>query len=246
MPIHVADHGAVRLLTLDRPERKNALDQAHYRALSAMLAGAAADDAVHVAVLTGAGDVFCAGQDLQEMARLAAGETLDDGPADGFPLLLDQLVTFPKPLIAAVNGAGAGAGMTLLLHCDIVFVADRARLRVPFAELGVPPEAASSALLADRVGWQRAAELLFTARWVSAPEAVTIGLALACLPTAELLGEAMALAREIAGQNPSATRVAKELMLASRAERTRAARQREDAQFAALFRRGPQAAPGDV
>lgn len=238
MPLRVTDDGSVRLLTIDRPERKNALDQAHYRALAAALASAADDDGVHVVVVTGVGDAFSAGQDLQEMATLARGEALLDGPADGFPRLLEQLETFPKPLIAAVNGVGAGIGMTMLLHCDLVLVADSARLRVPFAELGVPPEAGSSALLADVVGWQHAAELLLTSRWVSGPEAVELCLALRCVPAASLLAEALALAGQIAGHPPFATRSAKQLMLAARGDRSRAARAREEALFAQLFAGG--------
>lgn len=236
--LHVTDHGAVRLLTIDRPERKNAFDQAHYRALASALADAADDDRVHVAVVTGVGDAFSAGQDLQEMALLARGEALPDGPADGFTRLLEQLESFPKPLVAAVNGVGTGIGMTMLLHCDLVLVADTARLRVPFAELGVPPEAGSSALLADLVGWQRAAELLLTARWISAVEAVEIGLALQCVPAAELSDTAMQLAQQIAAHSPFATRSTKQLMLAARGRRSVEARGREEALFAELFAGG--------
>lgn len=233
--IEVVDNAHVRLCTMQRPERRNAFDQEHYHALAAALAGAAADDAVHAVVITGSGTAFSAGQDLKEMAALADGSSA--GASDGFPRLLDQLDTFPKPLLASVNGDAVGIGMTMLLHCDIVLVASEARLRVPFSELGVPPEAGSSALLPDVVGWQQAAELLFTSRWVNGTEAVAMGLALRAHPREQLLAESLDLARRIAEQSPWAVQTAKRLMLAGRGDRSRAARRGEDAAFATLFGR---------
>ena len=159
----------VRLITIDRPERKNAFDQETYLGLAAALNDADSDDNVHVAVVTGGGTTFSAGQDLQEMAALAKGELTG---ATGFTVLLAVLEGMKKPLIAAVNGAAVGIGATMLLHCDLVYVSSSAGLRFPFAEMGVPPEAGASALLAEQVGRQVAAELLFTARWVGAADAV--------------------------------------------------------------------------
>ena len=221
------------MLTLDRPEARNAFDQALYRGLAVHLRSAAAADAVHVLVLTATGPAFSAGQDLNEMALLARGESLLGGAA-GFTELLEALEAFDKPLIAAVNGAATGIGATLLLHCDLVVMADIARLRMPFAELGVPPEAASSVLLPQRIGWQRAAELFFTARWVGADEAVDLGLALRVVTVDELLPMTMALALEIAGKNPAAVRIAKRLMLAARGDVTGPARARENHGFVEL------------
>lgn len=232
--IRVSIDQHVQLCTIDRPERRNAFDQEHYVALATALADAATDDDVHAVVITGTGGSFSAGQDRKEMAALAAGTST--GTHDGFPRLLDQLDTFPKPLLAAVNGDAVGIGLTMLLHCDIAVAAHDARLRVPFSELGVPPEAGSSALLADVVGWQQAAELLFTSRWLDGAEAVTLGLALRAVPRDEVLDHTMVIAHRIAGQSPWAVRTAKRLMLASRGDRSRAARRLEDAAFAELFR----------
>jgi enoyl-CoA hydratase/carnithine racemase len=234
--IHALDDGAVRTLQIDRGGRKNAFDQEQYHGLATTLQSAADDDAVHVVVVTGTGDAFSAGQDLAEMAELAAGTS--SGPATGFPSLLHELETFPKPLIAAVNGVAVGIGMTMLLHCDIVLVADTARMRVPFSELGVPPEAGSSVLFADVVGWQQAAELLFTSRWVTADEAVQMGLALRVFAAAELAGAAAALAEAIAARSPWAVQTAKRLLLEGRGTRVQDARSREDAAFGELFRSG--------
>ena len=234
--IDVSDEGAVRLLRIDRGGRKNAFDQAQYHGLADALRAAADDDAVHVVVLTGTGDAFSAGQDLAEMAELAAGTAT--GPSNGFPALLAALESFPKPLIAAVNGVAVGLGMTMLPHCDIVLVADTARLRVPFSELGVPPEAGSSVMFADVMGWQQAAELLFTSRWITADEAVQMGLALRVVPAAELAAAAAELAASIAGRSPWAVQTAKRLLLTGRGTRVQDARRREDAAFAELFRGG--------
>jgi len=115
----------VRVLTLDRPGALNAFDSALYRAAGAALDAARDDDRVKVAVLTGAGRAFSAGQDLDEMARLAAGEQVESG----FPLLLDALQRFDKPLVAAVNGPAVGIGFTMLPHCDLVLAAAGARFR---------------------------------------------------------------------------------------------------------------------
>ncbi|MSO58926.1 MAG: enoyl-CoA hydratase/isomerase family protein [Ilumatobacteraceae bacterium] len=233
--LQINHHGAVQVLTLDRPQARNAIDHGLYMEIGEALTAAANDDAVNVVVVTGAGPVFCAGQDLNEMAAVATGGVSFAG-GHGFPRMMDVLEGFPKPLIAAVNGAAAGIGLTMLLHFDIVFVGQSARLRVPFSELGVPPEAASSALLPERVGWQKAAELLFTSSWMSAQEAVQYGLALRLFADDALQAETLKMALHIASFNSRATRTAKELMLAARAGVSTAARRREDAAFSALFR----------
>jgi enoyl-CoA hydratase/carnithine racemase len=227
----VEDHGAVRLLTLDRPGALNAFDSPLYRAAGAALDAAREDDAVKVAVLTGAGRAFSAGQDLDEMARLAAGEAVESG----FPVLLEALQGFDKPLVAAVNGPAVGIGFTLLPHCDLVLASEGARFRTPFAELGVPPEAASSYLFPARMGWQRAAEVLFTSPWLSAEDAVACGIALRVVPAADLLAEALALASTVAAAPLPALRAIKSTMLAARADAVAAARAREEAAFAEVL-----------
>jgi enoyl-CoA hydratase/carnithine racemase len=238
MSVLVDDLDHVRTLTLHRPERRNAFNHEMYAELATALAAVAADAAVHCVVITGGDGCFSAGQDLKELAELASGGRPAGAPqANGFSLLLDELETFPKPLLAAVDGPAVGIGMTMLLHCDIVLVSDAARMRVPFSELGVPPEAGSSALLADRIGWQAASELLFTSKWIDGPEAVRLGLALRVVPAATLASEAAALAALIASQSPVATSIAKRLMLEARGSRATDARARENAQFVAVFAR---------
>ena len=233
--VRTTDEDAVRLVVLERPEARNAFDKALYLELSGALAAAAADPAVHVVVLTGSGGSFSAGQDLKEMAALVTGENADPEAAKGFRGLMDALCAFDKPLVAAVNGVGVGLGFTILAHCDLVLVAEDARLKVPFAELGVPAEAASSVLFPIRMGWQRAAEVLLTGKWVGAQEAVDAGIALRACPADALVGEAMALAKQIAGHPPDAVRAIKRLMLVTQAPLVAAAREREDAAFAELL-----------
>ena len=226
--------GTVRLVRFNRPEARNAFNFALYRAVTDAITDAATSNDVHVVVLTGTGSAFSAGQDLKEMAQLVTGEATPED-AKGFRGLLDAVQSFEKPLLAAVNGVGVGLGFTLLAHCDLVFMADDARLRVPFAELGVPPEAASSFLFPRTMGWQRAAHVLFTGAWMGADEAVAAGIALAHYPAALLLDETLAVAGAIAAAPIEAVMASKRLLLATRRPEVTAARGREDAAFAELL-----------
>jgi enoyl-CoA hydratase/carnithine racemase len=226
-----ADRPGVRVLTLNRPEALNAFDSPLYRALGAALRSAREDETVKVVVVTGAGRAFSSGQDLDEMARLAGGEAIDSG----FPVLLEALQAFDKPLVAVVNGAAVGIGFTMLPHCDIVLAADDARFRTPFAEMGVPPEAASSLLFPVTMGWQRAAEVLFTSPWLTADDAVACGIALRVVPSDELMDDALDLAGTIATAPLPALRAIKGTMLAARSDAVAAARAREEAAFADIL-----------
>jgi len=239
--LRVDDQDRVRLLTLDRPEALNAFNNALYDATAAALDAAAVDDEVAVVVITGTGRAFSAGQDLLEMAELAAGmattdpATTDGGAVSGFPGLLDALQGFPKPLMAAVNGLGLGIGFTLLAHCDLVLIAEGARLKTPFTSLGVAPEAASSVLFPIRMGWQQAARVLFTSDWISATEAVELGIALRVCPPETMLDEALELAGRIAAMPISLLVVTKRLMLDAQLPLVIEARRREDAAFATVM-----------
>jgi enoyl-CoA hydratase/carnithine racemase len=218
------DDGRVRTLTLNHPNRLNAFTPSSYRLLASELVAAASDDAVAVVLLKGAGRAFCSGVDLTELAAATDGGT-DFSAA--FAALLDALVTFPKPLVAAVHGAAVGIGFTLLLHCDVVLVAEDARLRAPFTRLGTAPEAGSSWLLPMVIGPQRAAELLLTSRWLEADEAVDWGLAARSCPPDALFDNAIELAHGIAGNAPAATRATKTLLRHGREDAVRAALSRE-------------------
>ncbi|MGO9029180.1 MAG: enoyl-CoA hydratase/isomerase family protein [Acidimicrobiales bacterium] len=232
--VDIEDGDGVRLIAFARPEVRNAFDLAMYRAVTDGLVGAAADDSIAAVVLTGRGSAFTAGQDLREMVAIASG-TADPEAGDGFPGLLDVVQSFGKPLLAAVHGAGVGLGFTILGHVDLVLLDETARLRAPFAEMGVPPEAASSLLLPTRMGWQRAASVLLASEWIDAAEAVESGMALRVVPEGTVLEETMALARRIASFPPRATQEIKRLMTAAHRDAIAAARAREESAFAALF-----------
>lgn len=230
----IDDRGAVRVIRFDRTEVLNAFDVGLYRGVTGALAEARADDSVHTVVLTGNGRAFSAGQDLQEMAALAQG-TAPEGAEHGFQGLLEELQSFDKPLLAAVNGVGLGIGFTLLAHCDLVLIAEGARLRVPFAEMGVAPEAASSYLFPQRMGWQRAAHVLFTGDWLSADQAVEYGIAFEVCPDDELLERTLALAERIASSPLASLRAIKQLMLDAEQPAIVEARRREEEAFATLL-----------
>jgi enoyl-CoA hydratase/carnithine racemase len=205
-----------------------------YHDVTHALRDADRDEAVGAVVLTGRGSAFSSGQDLGEMAALATG-TAAEGAGHGFVELLETLTQLAVPLLAAVNGVAVGLGFTLLAHCDLVLIDESARLRVPFAELGVPAEAASSVLFPARMGWQQAARVLLTADWVSAEEAVDLGMALRVCPEGTALTEAVALAGRIAAHPRPATRAITRLLRAGQLDLVRAANQREQNAFAQLL-----------
>jgi enoyl-CoA hydratase/carnithine racemase len=224
----------VRVITFDRPEVRNAFDTAMYLEVTDALRAADDDDALGAVVLTGRDPAFTSGQDLAEMAAIATG-TAVEGAGQGFVGLLDTVSTLSIPLLAAVNGVAVGLGFTILAHCDLVLVEASARLRVPFAELGVPPEAASSVLFPARMGWQQAARVLLTSDWVSATEAVELGLALKVCEDGTALAETVALAARIAGHSHAAIRAITTLMRDGQRDTVLAANRREQAAFARLL-----------
>src|SRR3954465_5519971 len=228
----VEDRERVRLLTFNRPGRANAFNEELYHAAADGLRAAATDDDVAVVVFTGAGKAFCAGTDLLEMAETVDGTAT---ARDGFPAFVDVLQEFPKPLMAAVNGAAVGLGFTMLAHCDIVFVSDRARLLAPFTNMGVAPEAASSYLLPRRMGRQRASVSLFTSDWISAEDAVATGLAVQQGRPEALVDETMELATRIASKSLPSLIATKRLLLDTEREGIVRARELENRAFAELL-----------
>ena len=224
----------VRLIAFNRPEMRNAFDTTMYLEVTEALRTADADEAIGAVVLTGRGTAFTSGQDLAEMAAIATG-TAVEGAGQGFMGLLDCICDISVPLLAAVNGVAVGLGFTVLAHCDLVLVDPAARLRVPFAELGVPLEAASSVLFPAAMGWQRAARVLLTSDWVSAPELVELGLALEVSAPGQVLDETVALATRIAGHPHAATRAITSLLRAARRDAVLEANRREQGAFARLL-----------
>jgi enoyl-CoA hydratase/carnithine racemase len=212
----------VRLITLNRPEKKNAFNNEMWRALREAILAAREDPGVAVVVLTGAGSDFSAGVDLGSF-----GENFE-GPHP-FESAIQALYAFDKPLLAAAQGVGVGFGATCLFHCDIVYVGESVRLRLPFVKLGLVPEAASSYTLQTVIGYQRAAELFFTAEWIDAAKAVETGIALRAFPDSELLDRTLDRAREIACFPVTALQATKRTLRAPHLDAIRAAHEAEQA-----------------
>ncbi len=229
----------VRLLTLNRPDKANAFNERLYHATAGALHEAADDDAVSVVVFTGAGRAFSGGVDIHEMTAVipdGAGAQVDRGEVGrGFDAFVNELASFPKPVVVAVNGAAVGIGFTMLLHCDIVLVSELARLRAPFTSMGVAPEAASSYLLSRRVGRQQAALALFTSDWISPADAVAHGLAVAVCTPDRLVAEATELAARIARHPLPSLMATKRLVIDAEQAGIERARMLEGQEFAALL-----------
>ncbi|MFM4805191.1 enoyl-CoA hydratase [Aeromonas bivalvium] len=205
--ILVEQQDGLLTLTLNRPDKRNALNTAMYRALTEALRQATADDAIHALLIQGQPDCFTAGNDLADfMGKQSL--TADD------PILqfLHTLADFPKPVIAAVAGPAVGIGTTLLLHCDLVYLGDNARLQLPFVELGLVPEFASSLLLPRAVGHLKASELLLLAEAIDAGEALRLGLANRVLAADELLPFALTQGLTLAAKPPKALQRSKALL----------------------------------
>lgn len=197
----------VLTLTLNRPAKKNAFSREQWAAFADALAGAQADRGVAVVVLTGAGGNFSSGTDLTEFA--------DADAEHPFARCAGVVCGFDKPLIGAATGIAVGGGATLLLHCDVLYAGEGLRMRFPFVGLGLVPEFASSYRLQAAIGPRRAAELLFTAEWITAARALETGIATAVLPDAVLLAHAQTKAREIAAWPVSALQETKRTLLAA-------------------------------
>jgi enoyl-CoA hydratase/carnithine racemase len=225
------DDEGVLLVTLNRPEKKNAFHDPQWDGLRDALCEAREDARVAVMVVTGAGEDFSAGQDLTAFGQ--ASEPRADGHPNGYHGCMEALAAFDKPLLAAAKGVGVGIGATFLFHCDIVYVGESVRLRLPFVSLGLVPEGASSYLLQQVVGSQRAAELFYTAEWIDAGQAVKLGMAAGVFPDAQLLEATLATAGEIAGHPVSALQATKRTLLRAHRDDIRAAFEAEDAGMAA-------------
>src|SRR5580700_9300767 len=179
--------GGVMTLTLARADKKNALSNAMYSAMSDGLERAEKDPSVRVVLFQGDGDSFTAGNDLADFSAQANGEDTAESQAHRF---ISNLGKATRPLVAAVQGNAVGVGTTMLLHCDLVFLADTAKLMTPFVNLALVPEAASSWLLPARIGHVRAYAMFALGEPLDAATALACGLANAVVPAAELRAKA--------------------------------------------------------
>jgi len=207
MSIKTATLNGVATIEIARPEKKNAITVDMYAAMAAALRNANADAAVRSVLITGQPGIFTSGNDLEDfMQRPKQGM---DSPVFQF---MKALATCEKPVIAAVTGAAIGIGTTMLLHCDLVYVSDEARLAMPFTSLGLVPEFASSLVLPQLVGHVKAAEKLLLGDPFTPQDAVDLGLANALLPAGELMPHARRIAERFNALPPGAVRDSKKLM----------------------------------
>jgi enoyl-CoA hydratase/carnithine racemase len=228
------DANRVRTLTLNRPEALNAFNEALYQETAEALTVAADDPEVAVVLLTGAGRAFSAGNDLKEMqARITDPQLAGQG--SHFITMIDELSRFPKPLICAVNGVGVGIGTTILGYADLAFMSSTARLKCPFTSLGVAPEAASSYLLPQLMGRQNAAWLLMSSEWVTADEALRMGLVWKVCEPSELIADARRHAEILASRPISSLMAVKQTIIEPTRPEIAAATARENARFAELM-----------
>jgi enoyl-CoA hydratase/carnithine racemase len=205
--IIVSRDGHVLSIAFNRVTKKNAITVAMYQAMADGLAEAAADPAVRAILIRGDESVFCAGNDLADFMKNPPRGS--DAPVFQF---LHGLANAAKPIVAAVAGAAVGIGTTMLLHCDLVYAGANARFSLPFTQLGLCPEAASSILLPQLAGYQRAAEKLLLGEPFDAEEAHNLGLVTRVLPTETLNDFALTQAKRLAALPPSSLRVTKGLM----------------------------------
>jgi enoyl-CoA hydratase/carnithine racemase len=222
------DETGVLTITMNRPERRNAMNPAAFRAVGDAFARAQTDPKVATVLLTGAGEDFSSGLDL------TAPPGNQEGPPP-FEFMMDAICALEKPLVAAVRGCAIGYGMTVLFHCDVVYVGESVRMRMPFANLGLVTEAGACYMAPLVIGQKQAAELLYTADWVDAERAVEYGIATRAYPDARVLEEATARARQMAQWPTSSLCEMKRMLKSFHAQNLRTARAMETAGMSKLF-----------
>ena len=208
----VSDH--VATITLNAPDRMNTISGPMLDALSEALLKANADPDVRCVILTGAGRAFCAGLNLQSAT---SGEGMGSGAVSSANLDLRNtpptiLFNMDTPVICAINGGAAGYGMDTALGCDIRIMSDKAKMAAAFTKRGILPESGGTWFLPRMLGWEKAAQLIFTGRTLSAEECLAEGLCAKVVPHDTLMDEARALAKEVAANAPMAVQASKRLM----------------------------------
>jgi enoyl-CoA hydratase/carnithine racemase len=204
--ITTENRDGVLFLGFNRPDKKNAITLDMYRAITAALKAAQADDTVRVVLVHGSPDTFTSGNDLADFLS----EPMDD--KSPIPAFLEALSHFEKPIVAAVNGPAIGIGTTMLLHCDLVYADTTAKLAVPFINLGAVPEGGSSYLMPRIMGNVRAAELLMLGETFNGQKAKEYGLVNDVVEPGKLMETATAAARKLAQRPPAALRITKSLL----------------------------------
>jgi enoyl-CoA hydratase/carnithine racemase len=228
----VTEHSEnVLRVELNRPAKLNAMTSAMYMTLADIFNGAARDEGVRVVLWHGAGASFCAGNDLEDFLKNPPGP--GESPQ---ARLMNALLDFDKPLVAAVQGAAIGGGTTMLLHCDFVYAGESARFQMPFINLAVVPEFGSSCIVPARVGHLRAAELILLGSPFDAKRAAELGLVTHVIPDQSLLATATETARKLALKPAGALQASKRLMKRPFREQIKAAMISENEEFSVQVR----------
>ena len=229
--ILVHNESGILTLTFNRPDKKNSITAAMYQQLADALKAAADDANTRVVVIQGSETIFSAGNDL--------GDFMNNPPAgDGSPVFqfLHGIAAFPKPLLAAVCGPAVGVGTTLLLHCDLVIAGDNAAFSMPFVNLGLCPEAASSLLVPQMMGYHRAAEALLLGEPFLAEAALEVGLVNRVVPPSEATRVAMQWAQKLAAKPISSLIETKRLLKKGNADTVKARMTEEGVSFGRMLR----------
>jgi len=233
--LRIEDADRVRTITLDRPDALNAFNEALYDATTEALIDATGNPSVAVVVITGTGRAFSAGTDVLEMAARTVDPDNFEAGKHGFPGLVDQFVAFPKPLLCAVNGMALGIGATMLGFADLVLMSTEARVRCPFTDLAVAPEAGSSFTFPLLLGRQHATWTLMSSEWLSAAECERMGLAWRVCEPDRLLPETLDVARHLAAKSLGSLVETKRTIVSGSRDAIAAARHREDEAFRRLL-----------
>jgi enoyl-CoA hydratase/carnithine racemase len=220
-------------IELNRPAKKNAMTASMYLTMADLLNSAAKDDQIGAILWHGAGDSFCAGNDIEDFVKNPPGP-------GGSPQarLMDALLNFDKPIVAAVHGMAIGGGTTMLTHCDFVYAGESARFQMPFINLGLVPEFGSTCSVPASIGYIRAAELMMLGLPFDATRAAELGLVTRVIPDETLLTTATETARNLAQKPASALQACKRLMRWSMRQQVEDAIRAENDEFASRVRSG--------
>jgi enoyl-CoA hydratase/carnithine racemase len=223
--------GNILRIQLNRPARKNAMTVAMYNTMADLLNDAAKEDQVRVVLWHGAGDSFSAGNDIQDFLKNPPGPGQSPQAR-----LIEALINFDKPIVAAVQGAAIGGGTTMLTHCDFVFAGESAKFQMPFVDLALVPEFGSSYSVPARIGYLRAAELILLGSRFDAKRAAELGLVTRVVPDQELLATATKTASALIEKPPHALQACKRLIRSSTREQLKQAVKLELEAFSASVR----------
>lgn len=235
MDILTSKANGILTIEFNRPERKNAITAVMYQAVADAINEAETDNSIRAILITGKPEIFTAGNDLPDFLQ-------NSKPVEGVPLEARPVFQFmralsgsTKPVVAAVSGAAVGIGTTMLMHCDLVYAADNAKFSLPFSQLGLCPEFASSLLLPKLAGYPRAAEKLLLGEAFLAQEALEMGLVSKILPLEELRPFAERQAAKLVALPAASVRATKALMKRARTPAINDAMAAENASFAAML-----------